>query len=624
MLTSNKHRYATKFLLGSTYQEIRDAVDIPPPRPSVDMKFAQVTSRYWSLILHETIRRNIQWQQSHPVDYNRMMARLRTNYSNCKGIHWPFSIPILAINPMHPTRTITLWDKWSPTPEMIEVNNKLDEPCAVAIGPILLTHPIIANYRSNNNWLDGMRKRMIHEVNFDPNVMHAFDVFCKRLVRKFEPLPHVDINLDNQNLYWLDPCKHYTVAQKEKHRANMKLFMEIGFEAYKEQYHDLYACLSFIKREFYSELKAARIINSRTDEFKSIVGAHIKMIENEVTHNEHYVKKISLDERAIRMQEILDKFDYVTEDDYSSFEGTQSQEFHRACERHLFKHMLRNNPELWHIMKPIFSLNHFEKSISMPSKDLKDSMKFKGSRMSGDLWTSLGNGFSNECVFLFVMERMKRQMPNGIPLEYDYLVEGDDGFFAANVDFTEMFEQTATDLGLKCKIDHGTSINDVSFCSTCLGPGRRSVPNFWRILEKFGWEFSDAVLTHYSSKPSKHELQLLYAKALSLNCVSLGIPILQKLSVKLAEITGVQRRKVKYFTYLDLEVHDIMDYNIQEMEVTEEMRLFFQNRFGVSVAKQLEIEEMIDKQTSPRFIIPLRRMSDNEIALAREDPSLLQ
>lgn len=605
------------------YPEIRQRIEIPDARASVNMKYAN--NKY---ILYHKIKKLQEEELDHfKTVVPRLCRKVMQSYIKLYStpgvkIHWPFHYKMICFN-----------DEGKPYTEdhniyapvlMMEPSAKLEDPCAVAIGPIIQTKPKIANYRSNTNWFDGMRKRMIHDVEYNEETMIEFSHFVRRLVTKYEPLEYFPICVETQNKYWLDPCKHYTVAQKNKHRKNMKLFEEIGMKNYKKHFPDLYSCLSFIKREFYDTVKTARIINSRTDEFKSIVGAHMKRIEEVVCINEHYVKHISLSERAERMKQIFLKYHYVTEDDYSSFEGTQTNRFHRACERWLFKHMLRNNKEMWKFIKPIFNVSFKETSISMPSKQYKDRMTFSGSRMSGDLWTSLGNGFSNECVFLFAIYKLTSIIKPPTPIDFDYLVEGDDGFFAATVDFTHVFESVATELGLQCKIEQGRDINDVSFCSTCIGPNGQSVPNFWRLLEKFGWDYDEQIVNNYSDKPSKHESKILYSKALSLNAVSQGIPILQELSMQIIRTVGKQQLMMKYFSYLDLEVYDMMHYEEQETEITMEMRQFFEERFGVTITTQLNIEEYIRRQKKSRYLIPLYRPTQETLELAKINPAYRQ
>lgn len=503
------------------------------------------------------------------------------------------------------------------------MNDRVDEPCAVAIGPILESSPYIANYRSTNNWYDGMRKRMTHDIAFDPHLMKDFKKFVGRYVTRYEPLENFGISVESANLYWLDPCKHYTVKRKDVLRSYITEYCEVGIDAFIREHRDFYSCMSFIKREFYSEVKSARIINSRSDEFKALCGAHIKRIENVVTHTKHFIKTITLDERVKRMTEIVQKYQYVFETDYSSFEGTQSQEFHQACEGQLFKHMLSNNPEVWRIIGPIFDKEFREVCISIPSKR-NERMSFKGSRMSGDLWTSLGNGFSNMMVFLFSLHRLTRKLRLTQAIDADWLCEGDDGYFAANYDFSAIFQDTAEKLGLRMKVDHGEELNDVSFCSTCVGPGGIAVPNFWRILEKFGYVFDDTIIMRYSDKPTRAELNLLWAKNLSLNATSQGVPILQPLTIQLAKIIKPRTLRRKFFTYWEIEKYDILEWTIRETPITMEMRTFFAERFGVSVDKQLQVESFIRTMNTVRFVLPLRRPSDREIQMMKEMPYLRQ
>lgn len=617
--------------------EIRSNIKIDEPRDSVIYRFCNPCDvRIKKKVIDKFKQDNAAYSDTDA--YASFLAELENKRFDT--FSWPFRYPVItSMKRLRPRMTpdgfqqarikITTETRAITDPIVVpEVNKRLDEPCAVAIGPIILTSPCIANYRSTNNWYDGMRKRMIHVNKFEPKLMWEFQHFVYIYVKThYEPLEYFPINLETANEFWLNPCKHYTVKRKNVLRSYISEYLEKGLGQFKEDHKNFYACMSFIKREFYSEVKTARIINSRSDEFKALCGAHIKLIENAITHNEHFVKTTTLATRAKRMKEIIDKYQYVVETDYSSFEGTQSCEFHQACEAVLFKHMLANNIEVWSIIRPIFRRDHLEKCISMPSQR-REFMTFEGSRMSGDLWTSLGNGFSNMMVFLFTLHRMSRlgmlNVTQDRPIDADWLCEGDDGYFAANVDFSAMFEQTATDLGLKMKMDHGQDINDVSFCSTCVGPGGLPVPNFWRLLEKFGWVFEDEIITHYTDKPTKAEMNLLWSKTLSLNASSQGIPILQPLSVRLAKIIKNHRVCKKWFSYWEIEQFGVLEWTIQEIPITMEMRHFFAQRFGVSVEKQFEVEKLISKMTNVRTVLPLIRPSVKDEALFKECEFLQQ
>lgn len=486
-------------------------------------------------------------------------------------------------------------------PLLHEPNPKaFDKPNAVAIGPIINTNPTIVNYRSNNNQLRGMLKRVAHGPTFDGFLFQQFKAFVQKELSAYEPLPHQDWDLEFVNKEWLDVAKHYNESQKSMFRFLFQKFVENQHSS--ETHKNLYACNSFIKREFYAESKEPRIINSRSDMFKVVVAPYIKGIEHAVIYNKHFIKGKAPQERVVRMQEILDRFKFVAETDYSSFEGSFSWNIQKYCEASLFKHMLSNNLHVWKIIEPIYAFNSRNKCVFANSRQYMDVAQFSGSRMSGDMWTSLANGFTNMMLFKFVVDynaRLKR-----LPIDYDFIVEGDDGFLAFNV----MLDLAPIkDLGFQLKIVSGTDLNDLSFCGTCLGPDATPVPDFWRTIEKFGWSFDDHIIDHYHDKPTKAEMELLYAKALSLQAESEGIPILQPLALKCLELSHVHKLAQRYITYYEEHILQLSTYVPVAKPITQEMRVFFADRFGVSIEDQLKIEDYIGRQTSPRFVVPMTR-----------------
>lgn len=530
----------------------------------------------------------------------------------------------------------------------------ITKPAAVAIGPIIRSFPHIVNYRSNNNWLRGVVKRVAHTFTNKNRTMKKFERFVKVwLKQNLTPLKYFEMSHELLDKEWLTDAKHYTLKQKNMYHNLLDKYLQLPVRDYKALgYENIYACNSFIKKEFYGELKEPRIINARSDLFKTLVAPYIKMIEHATIYNQHFIKGRTPLERVQRMKEIAERFKFVCESDYSSFEGSFSIQFQRICEKQLFDYMLSNNQEVKEIVDEVYEKRVDEQEIkrklykkfgtddirdciddddaqafalyesrlrqryeepprnimiSANSRKWHDRCLCEGSRMSGDMWTSLANGFSNMMIFLFTMRRTISKSRQAHPVEYDFIVEGDDGFFAANIPFIAEFEQVVKELGFNIKIVRGIDINDLQFCSTCLGPNTTPVPDFWRLLEKFGWSFDSVIIDNYDEKQTAYERKMLYAKALSLNAESQGIPILQPLSIKIIELTGRFTLKQRIFDYWDTEVLKLDEWTPSSQPITDEMRVFFANRFGIRVDDQIKLEEFINKQTTCRFVIPIDR-----------------
>lgn len=485
--------------------------------------------------------------------------------------------------------------------------NCFSKPAAVAIGPIMLSEPIIVNYRSVNNHVRGIIKRNCHDVQFNINLLQSFKLFVVDFIKKmYHPLPHIDHSHAFLDVAWLDESHQYTVKQKKLFHKLLDTYLNrVDDSEYMKHYGDkLYLCNSFIKREFYDEIKWARVINARPELFRSIVAPYIKEIERIVYNNKHFIKHKTPREIVQRMKEIKDKFVYVAETDYSSFEGSFTDQFQKCCEYQLFKYMMKDNKSIWKIMKPIWFTQ--SRLLLKTSRKNRDHVTFPGSRMSGEMWTSLGNGFTNMMLFLFLTKRclnshVGRLIANP---QCDFLVEGDDGFFGFNypVDLTQVSQ-----LGFTLKINMANDINKLSFCGICMTPDGTTVPDFPRQLEKFGWEHREDAIVYYSEKITHLEQELMRAKSMSLLACAPGNPVLQTLALKVMELTKGIQVKARDFDWWERETFDILHMNIKPQPITYESRRFYEERFNISIYNQKKIEKFIKRQQTLRFIIPLDR-----------------
>lgn len=525
--------------------------------------------------------------------YPLIIRHYRRPYTDAMGVYHPARVHLkVCRNP-----------PFNRIPYLME-RSRPQLPAAVAIGPITLSRPVICDYRSTNNHLRGIQKRVAHPVVYDGHLMQAFKMFVSNFVKRYEPLPEVKFSHENLDSLWLDQA-NYTLNEKAQYHKCLQTYLDFQgtTEDFTERYQDkLYLCNSFIKREFYGEFKEPRIINARPNLFKAIIAPVIKEIEHRVIYNDHFIKGKTPQWAAKRMQGIFDKFKFAYETDYSSFEGSFSHDVLNACEYVLFKHMLANNPIHFHILKKIY-FNKSRLQLGTSGK-MRMQASFDGSRMSGDLWTSLGNGFTNMMLFLFALKHSvnRHTLPH---LDYDYMFEGDDGFFATTVPInTDIIRR----LGFTLKLKTGTDVNHLSFCSICVGPGALPVLDFNRAIEKFGWDHHEQVIKDYSAKTTRYEKELMRSKAMSLLAVAPGNPIVQPLALKILELTEGVRVRDSTFTWWDWEKIRLLKTSLQPIEITQEMRLFYQARFNVSVKHQLFVEDIIKQQTSIRFVLPLTRI----------------
>lgn len=294
------------------------------------------------------------------------------------------------------------------------------------------------------HYLAGLFKRIIPDYPVDPDLYDEFDQFFQSELKQIEPIPHIQpYSHENLDIYWLNDTEKYTLKQKKHFHDLLDLYLN------EHKTRGMYDCQSFIKNEFYAEPKFARLINSRSDLFKVLTAPYIKLIEEIIfvkTYPEHFIKHKQPEWTSQRLKQMFQNYHFVYETDYSSFESSFSLDI-LLLEYKFFSHMLQNNPEILTLFyDALLNDNTIISSLGI-------SATFAGTRMSGEMWTSLGNGFMNMMLIKFMAHKDN--------LQCDFLVEGDDGAACFN---RPPNYQYVNDLGFRIKLVKGSQINDLNFC----------------------------------------------------------------------------------------------------------------------------------------------------------------
>lgn len=208
------------------------------------------------------------------------------------------------------------------------------------------------------NWYRGVCKRVAHEITSDGQCLFEFYNYVQLEIIPKMPILPPGYTDDFMFQEWMDNS-NYTLKRKRK---MSELHSKFKYGNSLTDRH--YQCKSFIKSEFYSEFKEARIINSRTDAFKSAVGGYIHMVQ-ELVMTDHYIKHLTPDDIATKLYDMSKQYNFVYETDYSSFEGSFSRVFLINVELQMFKHVLQNYPRIIpclqksmsHLMSCIFNVN---------------------------------------------------------------------------------------------------------------------------------------------------------------------------------------------------------------------------------------------------------------------------
>lgn len=432
---------------------------------------------------------------------------------------------------------------------------------------------------SVSNWQRGIIKRCAHiEHPSDHKLLSQFYKFVKKKISYYPVIPG---GIDENTLLesWLENS-NYNNNRKDKMRRLNAEFQQTRTLTKRD-----YSCVSFIKREFYTEIKEPRIINSRSDKFKAVIGPWIHLIEGYV-YNEHYIKHCRPEEVYDRMQRVAEGYDTFYETDYSSFEGSFTQNYQKHVELALFKHLLANYPEIQRFIERAYCTNEV-----IHRKKYKAT--FEGSRLSGDMWTSLANGFSNQMMMEWLLYKNKT---GG-----NYLVEGDDGYIACNgvLNFDYI-----TKLGFKLKVEAVHDHHHVHFCSLRAHNGLL-VPDIRRTLSHFGKSCETKVSAMFksASKKSAREFKRYQvSKAYSLLATGRGIPILQELALAIINKTK-ERLVTKYVDWWEREFFDLT--HLEPVDITHDMRTYVEQEFGIPITTQTRLEEAIHCAQSFNFILDI-------------------
>lgn len=439
----------------------------------------------------------------------------------------------------------------------------------------------------------GVRKRFaIRTPRGETQLLSKLRLFTQKWLRtNLVPLaPDSDTSVDK----WLENTG-YPKWRKDELRKKWEAVDNIHRPPkLKKGRNPYFMCKSFQKDECYPEFKHARAINSRSDEFKCAVGPIFKLIETFVYEHPAFIKHIPVAKRPDYIMKMLyqDSAKYMATD-YTAFESCFVKELMDACEFELYGYMtqfLPSDPKAGDFMTLIR-----EVLLGMNVCEFKNfTVELEATRMSGEMCTSLGNGFSNLMFMLFMCEEAGCREVRGV-------VEGDDGLFSM-VGSPPTADDFAR-LGLIIKADMHDNINTASFCGIIFDPEDRvNVTDPRDVLATFGWASG-----RYAFSPRKHKM-LLRCKALSLAYQYPGCPVIQSLAQYALRCTrGVDVRGfLERDTVMDRWQKDQLQEALRDEKnlckvqrvVPLNTRKLVEQLYGITVENQLAIEAYLDKLTA--------------------------
>lgn len=425
----------------------------------------------------------------------------------------------------------------------------------------------------------GVRKRFVMEPpEPEPEWIKELEAFTLEFVHKnFKPLnPDTDLSLET----WL-AATTYPEWRKQELRDTWSTFDGCP-ESYKNSKVEGHG-----KDEWYEEMKHARGINARVDMFKCFFGPVCKAMETEVYKHPSFIKHVPVKDRPAYITNLLfrESGAYL-QTDYSSFEALFKSQIMRACEFVLYDYLCKDLPTGREIVRVLYNVLTGENKI-----EFKWFMvRVVARRMSGEMNTSLGNGFSNLMFMLFVCKKVGFTNVVGV-------VEGDDGLFVGSgtPPRTEDFAR----LGLIIKLQVHHNLSHASFCGIVFEPGDNvNVRDPLPVIVGFGW--GDA---KYALSRSRKKRIILRCKALSYAHQYPGCPIVQSLAwAALRATRSVSKETFRYVSrakidgwWRDTLLSAIKDEaNIRPVEPPVKTRLLVEELYGVSVSDQKIMEQFYD------------------------------
>lgn len=440
---------------------------------------------------------------------------------------------------------------------------------AVRIGPINFDNiPFICNHNPYQQ-LQGLKKRVMHkQKELNMKVFNRFKLFVKHRIRELEPLPPLE---HNESLLeeWLLAYNHPGTRKNQLRRAWSE--RPGGVLLPKD-----YRCKTFTKREWYGEKKYARIINPRSDYFIAQVGPYIHKLDEYLFHKSPYAqwftKGMTIQEQIEAMNQKFSGYGHFVETDYSSFEGSFRVDYQRAVEWQFMRHMLKNNPQALKLIQPCYK-SGYNNHLYNPYI----GVQFGGSRMSGDVWTSSMNGFSNLMNMLFLCEEHGTNVTG--------FVEGDDGIFALSNE--EIQPEHYSDLGFTIKMDYKANINECEFCCKVFSPDTLTLLGHPRFAGRSGFTYAK----RYFRASQRVKNKLYKAECLSFAYMYNGSPILGPYYyAQLKALGNIKEIWIDHWFHQEYLVNP--EVNIQKEKPVHMIdRILYEKKYGISIAQQIAFEE---------------------------------
>jgi hypothetical protein len=435
----------------------------------------------------------------------------------------------------------------------------------------------------------GALKRLWHDrPPLNRRLLRKLKKFVGKWCRKHLTPLTVDDVLDFEA--WLEQVNQ-PLAVKEEYRKAYQQFLDSELPA-----SVLKRKKGFVKKEFYQDPKYHRIISSPDNLEKVVQGPLAHAIEEKLFALPFFIKKIPREHWPKYIADICEGEGLQCyNSDYESFEASFVVDIKRAVELQMAEYMLQNflaGFEAQDILSRTCK-------ITIMSKLFVGWMKAR--RHSGEMTTSLFNGFSNLVVNAFIALKV-----NGATI-FKGVVEGDDGLFVHNG--RQPTREQFKELGFLIKILHVDRYFESSFCGVVFHPeSMRTLANPWKALLTVSWA-SDEYLR--CSKETRRMLGIV--KGLSYLAQYPGCPVIHSISKWLLRVNGFERSKLEeYLLWYESQratgwweranVKQIRKSSLEDCEPNLQDRLLVAKLFDMSEDMQLELERRLNLSTGSVYV----------------------
>lgn len=419
--------------------------------------------------------------------------------------------------------------------------------------------------------IDGLGRRLGRKLpELKPALVAEFSNFVEKWISvNLEPLSLNELLTFDE---WIEAAPYPLHRKEELRRVHSDLHGKLPSRKVARKVK------AFIKGESMpisqSLFKSARWICSRCDAAKVAMGPAFSSIERKVYQSKYFIKHVPVSDRHIRVADLRASGTQYIITDYTGFEASFSPEIMKACEVKMYSYMLKNYPDIRRfIATTIPGMNEISTRAGV-------HVHIKGRRMSGDMCTSLGNGFTNLMLMLFACEKYGSKV--------DGLVEGDDGVFAicGRVPPVSFFK----DLGFELKLEKVADPSHAGFCGV-VAADSGNIKDPVKFLQTFGWTMSGI------DGGVKAMTELLKAKAMSAQYELPQCPIIRAVADRAFVLSGKATPR-----FVEDGYHSAPTGALQPFKPSPLTRALFEQLYGISAPAQIELEARIAKSSNIDFL----------------------